>query len=93
MRPLFIKKPTEPKAATIPGVGAAGQGSPADIEALREMLLRLEVRTPEAGELRARLQITERAEFTLREDLEREHERASWLEEDLRELRGRASRS
>lgn len=73
---------------------AAGQGSPADIEVLREMLLRLEIRTHEAGELRARLQITERAESTLREDLARERERADQergraerLEEELKEAR------
>ena len=40
-----------------------------------------------AGELRARLQLTERAESTLREDLERERERAERLEEELRQAR------
>lgn len=73
---------------------AAGHGSPADIEVLREMLLRLEARTHEAGELRARLELTERAESTLREGLERERERADRereraerLEEELRQAR------
>lgn len=44
------------------------------MEFQRELLLRLESRTREAGELHARLQLTERAESTLREALERERE-------------------
>ncbi len=54
----------------------------------------LEARTHEAGELRARLELTERAESTLREGLERERERADHerdraerLEEETRQLR------
>ena len=41
------------------------------MEFRRELLLRLESRTCEAGEFRARLQLTERAESTIREDRDR----------------------
>ena len=41
------------------------------MEFRRELLLRLESRTCETGELHARLQLTERAESTIREERDR----------------------
>lgn len=79
--------------------GFSGAGN-ANVEVLRELLLRLEVRSAEAGELRARLELTERAESTLREVLERERERADRereradrAEAEARELRARLDRT
>ncbi len=69
---------------------AADPAASSDVEVLRELLLRLEARSAEAGDLRARLQLTERAESTLREALERERERADRLEAELLEERGRS---
>lgn len=69
---------------------AAGPAANSDVEVLRELLLRLEARTHEAGELRARLELTERAESTLSEALDRERERADRLEAELFEERGRS---
>ncbi len=69
---------------------AARPSAPSDVEVLRELLLRLEARTHEAGDLRARLELTERAESTLREALARERERADRLEAELLEERGRS---
>ena len=63
-------------------------------EGLRHVVDRLEARTVEATELRVRLEITERAESTVREELElererreRAEERAATLEGELRALR------
>jgi hypothetical protein len=58
-----------------------------EAEILRELLLRLEIRSAEAGELRARLELPERAEPSLREDLEREWQKADRLEGELKEAR------
>lgn len=69
---------------------AAGSAASSEVEVLRELLLRLEARTHEAGDLRARLELTERAESTLREALDRERERADRLEAELLEERGRS---
>jgi hypothetical protein len=69
---------------------AARPLAPSDVEVLRELLLRLEARSAEAGDLRARLQLTERAESTLREELARERARADRLEAQLEEERGRS---
>lgn len=58
-------------------------------EVFREMIVRLEARTAEAADARARLELTERAESTLREDLERERRRADVLELEADQLRAR----
>src|SRR5829696_7812145 len=52
---------------------------------LRELTARLETRAAENAELRTRLELTEKADSTLREQLDRE--RADRLEEELREAR------
>ena len=58
-------------------------------EVFREMIVRLEARTAEAADARARLELTERAERTLREDLERERRRADVLKLEADQLRER----
>jgi hypothetical protein len=52
---------------------------------VRELTARLETRAAENAELRTRLELTEKADSTLREQLERERLRADRLEEELRE--------
>ena len=54
---------------------------------LREVIERLEARTAEAAEVRARLELTAQAESSLREALEHEREKANRLEAELREAR------
>jgi hypothetical protein len=54
---------------------------------VRELTARLETRAAENAELRTRLELTENADSTLREQLDRERERADRLEEELREAR------
>ncbi len=56
-------------------------------EALRRIAERLEVRTAEAADLRARLELTARSESSLREDLERERGERERAQEELRTLR------
>ena len=58
-------------------------------EVFRELIVRLEARTAEAADARARLELTERAESTLREDLERERRRADVLKLEADQLRAR----
>jgi hypothetical protein len=54
---------------------------------MRELTARLETRAAENAELRTRLELTEKADSTLREQLERERLRADRLEEELWEAR------
>lgn len=54
---------------------------------MRELTARLETRAAENAELRTRLELTEKADSTLREQLERERLRADRLEDELREAR------
>ena len=54
---------------------------------VRELTARLETRAAENAELRTRLELTEKADSTLREQLDRERERADRLEDELREAR------
>ena len=56
-------------------------------ESVREYRERVEDLQRELGRLEGRLEITEVAESTLREQLERERERADRLEEELRDAR------
>jgi predicted nuclease with TOPRIM domain len=55
---------------------------------MRELTARLETRAAENAELRTRLELTEKADSTLREQLDRERERADRLEERAEKLRG-----
>src|SRR5215218_3664180 len=54
---------------------------------MRELTARLETRAAENAELRTRLELTEKADSTLREQLDRERERADRLEERAEKLR------
>jgi hypothetical protein len=54
---------------------------------LREAIERLEARTAEAAELKARLELMAQAESSLREALEQERARTNKLEAELREAR------
>jgi hypothetical protein len=54
---------------------------------VRELTARLETRAAENAELRTRLELTEKADSTLREQLERERARADRLEERAEQLR------
>jgi hypothetical protein len=77
--PLNRRGPTESE-----DVGDVG----ADLgQWVRELTARLETRAAENAELRTRLELTENADSTLREQLDRERERADRLEEELREAR------
>lgn len=58
-------------------------------EALRHAIERIEARTAEATELRMRLEITEKAESTLRAELEEERRRREEAERERDELRRR----
>jgi hypothetical protein len=49
-----------------------------------ELVERVETLAMELGHTRGRLELTEKTESTLREQLERERERADRLEEELR---------
>jgi DNA-binding transcriptional MerR regulator len=57
---------------------------------LREAIERLEARTAEAAELKARLELMAHAESSLREALEQERARTNRLEAELREARSPA---
>ena len=69
--------PREPRASQ--------QGTSVDVDALIERLAQAE---HARGRAEQRLELTERTESTLREDLERERERADRAERELSELRG-----
>ena len=61
------------------------RGAAVDVEVLIERLAQAE---HARGRAEQRLELTERTESTLREDLERERERADHAERELAELRG-----
>ncbi len=63
------------------------QEPPEATESAREYQERVEDLQRELGRLEGRLEITEVAESTLRESLQRERERADRLEEELRDAR------
>jgi excisionase family DNA binding protein len=71
------------------GVGGAG-GAAADPERVRELETEIADLSYRLGRAEAQAQLTELAESTVREQLERERERADRLEE---ELRGERSKS
>ena len=58
-------------------------------EGLRHLIERLEARTAEATELRIRLELTERAQSSLEEELEEANMRREEAEQELAELRRR----
>ena len=68
---------------------SASTDIPADnlADVLRELSLRLEQRAASEADLRARLELTEKAESTLREDLERVQEERRRIQEEADRLR------
>jgi excisionase family DNA binding protein len=65
----------------------ASQEAPESPESVQEYQERVEALQRELGRLEGRLELTEMTESTLREQLERERERADRLEEELRDAR------
>jgi excisionase family DNA binding protein len=62
-------------------------------DAARELRAKVEDLSYRLGKSEARAELTERAESTVREALERERERADRMEEEARQLREAAARS
>ena len=65
----------EDRASVDAAIDAAGYAEPSAAETIRDLVARLEARSAEAADARARLELTERAESTLREELEAERRR------------------
>jgi hypothetical protein len=76
---LRAQRLAEDSAETFPE-GSAGQVAEGIAEAMQNISERLAEEAARAAEYRVRLELTERAESTLREDLQRERERADRLE-------------
>ena len=76
-------------AATSPGDEEAAPAFANAGEGLRHLVERLEARTAEATELRIRLELTERAQSTLEEELAEANRRREEAEQELEELRRR----
>jgi len=72
-----------------PEVGNAATAFANTGEGLRHLIERLEARTAEAAELRIRLELTERAQSTLEEELAEANRRREEAERELAELRRR----
>ena len=88
----------EERASAEAAIAAAGSADASAAETIRDLVTRLEARSAEAADARARLELTERAESTLRGELEREiderqriQEEASRLREELETERSRGS--
>ena len=76
-------------AATSPGEEETAPAFAKAGEGLRHLVERLEARTAEATELRIRLELTERAQSTLEEELAEANRRREEAERELEELRRR----
>ena len=74
-------------AATSPGEEETAPAFAKAGEGLRHLVERLEARTAEATELRIRLELTERAQSTLEEELAEANRRREEAERELEELR------
>jgi hypothetical protein len=74
-------------AQASPGVRESANLAANAEEGLRHMIDRLEARTAEATELRIRLELTERTESTLQEELDEERRRREEAERERDELR------
>ena len=86
----------EDRASVDAAIDAADSADATAAETIRDLVARLEARSAEAADARARLELTERAESTLREELERERlerlraqEEAGRLREELEAERSR----
>ncbi len=86
----------EDRASVDAAIEAATSADASAAETIRDLVTRLEARSAEAADARARLELNERAESTLRGELEREREErrriqevASRLREELEAARSR----
>lgn len=77
----------EDRASVDAAIDAAGSADASAAETIRDLVTRLEVRSAEAADARARLELTERAESTLRGELEREREERVRVQEEAGRLR------
>jgi helix-turn-helix protein len=77
----------EDRASVDAAVVAAGSAEPSAAETIRDLVTRLEARSAEAADARARLELTERAESTLRGELEREREERRRAQEEAHRMR------
>ena len=77
----------EDRASLDAAIDAAGSADASAAETIRDLVTRLEARSAEAADARARLELTERAESTLRGDLERERAERVRAEEEAGGLR------
>lgn len=89
---LRDRRKREAKKAANFAEGSPGVGDTANLaantgEGWRHVIDRLEARTAEATKLRSRLELTEQAESTLRQELEEERQRREEAERERDELR------
>ncbi len=77
----------EDRASVDAAIDAAGSADASAAETIRDLVTRLEARSAEAADARARLELTERAESTLRGDLERERTERVRVQEEAGRLR------
>ncbi len=76
----------EDRASVDAAIDAAGSADASAAETIRDLVTRLEARSAEAADARARLELTERAESTLRGDLERERAERVRVQEEAGRL-------
>lgn len=77
----------EDRAFVDAAIDAAGSTDASAAETIRDLVTRLEARSAEAADARARLELTERAESTLRGELDREREERARVQEEAGRLR------
>lgn len=77
----------EDRASVDAAIEAAGSADTSAAETIRDLVTRLEARSAEAADARARLELTERAESTLRGELEREREERQRAQEEANRMR------
>ncbi len=77
----------EDRVSVDAAIDAAGSADASAAETIRDLVTRLEARSAEAADARARLELTERAESTLRGDLERERAERVRAQEEAGRLR------
>jgi hypothetical protein len=77
----------EDRASVDAAIDAAGSANASAAETIRDLVARLEARSAEAADARARLELTERAESTLRGELERERAERRRAQEEANRMR------
>jgi hypothetical protein len=77
----------EDRASVDAAIDAAGSADASAAETILDLVTRLEARSAEAADARVRLELTERAESTLRGELEREREQRRRIQEEASRVR------